>query len=142
MDDLNKRIENAISWALKNRERADYPFKCLAFVEDAYELGNRMVVLGGDCATESARMYAPLQAGAPGRGGFAFYRAEGPLFGHWKDWGHVGLALGDGLVIHSWNRIRTDAYLSVQTLAAPPGWTQPTYIGWASPEAFLAGSLG
>jgi len=136
--DLHTLIENAIAWAFKSVERADYPFKCLAFVEDAYEFGNRIGMFGSDCAAESARRYAPLLAGAPTRGAFAFYRAEGQQGGVWRDWGHVGLALGNGQVIHSWNRIRTDDYLALQTLTPAPGWMAPIYLGWVPPEIFLA----
>jgi hypothetical protein len=140
--DLNTLIENAIAWAFKNVERADYPFKSLAFVEDAYEFGNRIEMFGGDCAAESAQLYAPLHSGAPARGAFVFYRAEGQLGGVWKDWGHVGLALGNGQVIHSWNRIRTDGYLGLQALTPAPGWLAPIYLGWVPPEIFLASAVG
>ena len=35
MEDFTDFIENAIEWALDNKDRQDYQLKCLAFVEDA-----------------------------------------------------------------------------------------------------------
>jgi hypothetical protein len=56
-----------------------------------------------------------------------------------KDWGHVGLCIGNNQVIHTWNVIRIDHYLEVQTLPSAPGWSSPKYLGWTPPEIFLRG---
>ncbi|MGO4671482.1 hypothetical protein AB4Z40_01175 [Bosea sp. 2YAB26] len=32
-----------------------------------------------------------------------------------------------------------DGYLAVQALEVAPGWTQPSYVGWAAPERLLRG---
>ena len=36
---MEELIENAIKWALNKQDQAEYPLRCLAFVEDAYEKG-------------------------------------------------------------------------------------------------------
>ncbi|MFS0714814.1 hypothetical protein ABC195_13115 [Microbacterium sp. 2P01SA-2] len=37
--------------------------------------------------------------------------------------GHVGLSLGDGLVIHAWDRVRIDDHRRLEALRPAPGWT-------------------
>jgi hypothetical protein len=110
----------------------------LAFVEDAYERSNNIEMFGGSTATESAEMYGCNNSkGHPSKGSFVFYSAIGPINGVEKDWGHVGLCLGDKKIIHTWDIIRIDNYLEIQTLPNAPGWSAPKYLGWTSPEIFL-----
>lgn len=139
LNDFSRFADNAIAWALSNKERDDYQLKCLAFVEDAYEYSNRIEMFGGDTAAESADIYAPLRSGPPLRGSFAFYDAEGEISGIRKNWGHVGLAIEDGRLIHTWDRIRIDDHLSVEMLIPGLGWSRPVYRGWVPPEVFLRG---
>ena len=136
MEDL---VENAIKWALDNKDRKDYQFKCLAFVEDAYEQGNSIEMFGGSTATESAQKYGFNSIGHPPKGSFVFYGTTGLIDGVKKDWGHVGLCIGNNKVIHTWNVIRIDNHLDVQTLPNAPGWSAPKYLGWTPPEVFLRG---
>jgi cell wall-associated NlpC family hydrolase len=133
-------VENAIHWAQNQLGSKDYPFRCLAFVEDAYEKGNEIEIFGGSTAKESADMYG-LQTGAdiPSRGAFVFYNCLGSIDGLHKNWGHVGLSCGNGKVIHAWDRVREDDYRAVEELQAAPGWTQPQYIGWTPVERILQG---
>lgn len=141
MTDFTAFIENAVTWALSNQDRTDYAFKCLAFVEDAYEYSNSIEMFGGSTATESANEYGVNSKGQPPKGSFVFYSASGPIDGVVKDWGHVGLCVGNGDVIHTWNTIRIDNYLDVQALPGAPGWTQPCYLGWTPPSVFLKGFI-
>lgn len=141
MNNFTEFIENAIAWALDNQSREDYKFKCLAFVEDAYELGNNIEMFGGSTAAESAEEYGVNPAGEPPRGSFVFYSTHGPVDGVEKNWGHVGLCIGNGDVIHTWDVIRVDNYLNIQTLSGAPGWSQPEYIGWTPPDVFLKGYI-
>ena len=50
-------MENAIEWAKSQLDSTEYPFRCLAFVEEAYEKGNQIEIFGGSCAKESADEY-------------------------------------------------------------------------------------
>lgn len=134
-------VANAVGWARAHLGSTEYSLRCLAFVEDAYECSNRIELFGGSTAAESAGEYrAGLNAGhAPPPGAFVFYECFGALRGDYQDWGHVGLHVGHGQVIHAWDRVRQDHYLDVQQLTPAPGWGKPRYIGWTPVERFLEG---
>lgn len=133
-------IEPAIQWATAQLGCTGYPFKCLSFVEDAYELGNGIVLDGCASAKEEADAFQASQhTGLPPRGAFVFYDCWGTLMGAYRNWGHVGISLGDGTVIHAWDQVRIDGYLDIQALEAAPGWTKPEYVGWAPLETILRG---
>jgi len=57
---------------MNNQDRQDYQYICLAFVEDAYEFGNKIEMFGGSTATESANEYGVNPVGQPPRGSFVF----------------------------------------------------------------------
>ncbi len=131
---------NAIRWAQEHLSSTDYPFLCLAFVEDAYEESNHVEIFGGSSAKESADEYEAAQnAGEIPLGAFVFYDCFGILNGEYKNWGHVGLHTGEGKLIHAWDKVRVDDYLDVQNLTPAPGWTKPQFIGWAPIERIFAG---
>ena len=75
-------------------------------------------------------MYADaLRGGMPERGAFVFYDClcdgeDGPV-----NYGHCGICIGDGKVIHAWDKVRTDDYLRLNELKAQTG-DHPRYIGW------------
>ncbi|WP_125776805.1 NlpC/P60 family protein [Antribacter gilvus] len=139
--DWQRYIDNAVAWAHAALGSTAYTTRCLAFVEDAYERSNEVEVFGGDSARESAELYAAHESsGEPPRGAFVFYDNTGELLGTRQNWGHVGLSLGDGLVIHAWDRVRLDSYLAVQDLAGPPGWDSPRLVGWTPVERIFEGS--
>lgn len=133
--EFGKEIENAISWAKERLGSQEYPLRCLAFVEDAYERSNGIEMWGGSDARESAELYdAHKNTGAPPAGAFVFYTCSGLVDGELKDWGHVALALGNGEAIHAWDKVRIDHYMEICHLQAAPGWSQPELIGWAPVE--------
>lgn len=141
IDDLScaTLVENAIRWARAQIGSAAYPFRCLAFVEDAYEIANDIEIFGGSTAKESADSYRLTADGLPPAGAFVFYDCFGTLFDSYQNWGHVGLSLGDGRVIHAWDQVRIDGCRAVETLAGAPGWTSPRYLGWAGADQILRG---
>ncbi len=50
--------EGAIQWAVSMLDVTDYAYRCYLFVEDAYELGNNIVLDGqGTSAAEAAEAY-------------------------------------------------------------------------------------
>ena len=77
--------------------------------------------------------------GPPPRGSYVFYDCSGELKGETRNWGHIGLSLGDGQVIHAWDVVRIDPIQGVEALDPPPGWPRPVYTGWAPPEVLLLG---
>ncbi len=140
-DDFELYVANAISWAKDRLGSRDYPLRCLAFVEDAYEVSNNVEIFGGSSAQESADIYgaADNRAADPPLGAFVFYECSGLVDGECKNWGHVGLHVGDGLVIHAWDEVRWDPYLDVERLSPAPTWTPPRYLGWTPVERIFVG---
>ena len=140
-DDFADYVRNAINWAESMLGSTEYRFRCLGFVEDAYEKANSVEVFGADTAKGSADEYgaAANAAMTAPAGAFVFYDYTGALHGECKNWGHVGLSIGDGKIIHSWDRIRIDDCLAVENLTGTPGWSKPKYIGWAPVERIFKG---
>jgi cell wall-associated NlpC family hydrolase len=135
-------VDSAVAWALARLGSEDHTLRCLAFVEDAYERPNGIEVFGADSARESATLYrADASRGPSPKGAFVFFDCEGPIRGDVRNWGHVGLALGDGRMVHAWGTVRVDPIAEVLDLPAAPGWSMPVYLGWASPDRILEGAI-
>ena len=139
--DVPQMAENAIAWAKAHLDSTAYATRCLAFVEDAIERSNNLEMFGGDYAAESAQMYgAAHNIGEPPRGALVFYDGEGVIFGGRRNWGHVGLSLGDGTLIHAWDRVRIDPYGTLESLTPAPGWGPLRRAGWVTLSRALEGS--
>lgn len=133
-------INNAIDWAKSHLNSEKYCFICLAFVEDALERSNNIEIFGGDTAKESAALYEEsMQTGIPPKGTFVFYDCFGVIKDERKNWGHVGLSVGNGEIIHAWDKVRIDHYLEVEKLSTAPGWDKPKFIGWVPLERIMEG---
>jgi len=133
-------IDNAIRWAKQRLGATEYATRCLAFVEDAYEESNHVEIFGGSSAQESADEYGAAQnRGEPPIGAFVFYACAGPVGDEIKDWGHVGLCIGEGKVIHALDTVRIDHYLDVQNLTLAPDWSQLQFIGGSPIERIFVG---
>jgi len=136
---MDEMIENMLSWAKNKLDSKDYIGWCLSFIEDALEISNDIEIFGGDSAKESCEMYADaLHTGLPEKGAFVFYDClcqgeDGPV-----NWGHCGISLGDGNVIHSWDRVRIDDYKAIEALSAYGTGDHPAYIGWVPLSRVLA----
>ena len=134
----NKMIENMIRWAEEKLGERKYAGWCLSFIEDALEISNGIEIFGGDSAKESAELYSDaMRDGLPPRGAFVFYDCmcmsqDGPV-----NWGHCGISLGDGKVIHAWDVVRIDDYLELEKMTATSG-DHPRYIGWVSIDRVLS----
>jgi hypothetical protein len=133
-------VTNAIQWAQEHLGATEYAARCLSFVEDAYEESNHVEIFGGSSAQESADEYGAAQnRGEPPIGAFVFYECAGPVEDEVKNWGHVGLCIGAGKVIHALDTVRIDHYLDVQNLTLAPGWSMPHFIGWTPIERIFVG---
>lgn len=136
---MNQIKQNAIAWALAREGKAEYVGWCLSFIEDAVEESNGIKLFGGDCAKASALLYQDgMHSDEPEAGAFVFYDCCGTVDGKTVDWGHCGVCIGEGKVIHAWDRIRVDDYLALEQLSPAPGWTAPKYIGWVPLERVLS----
>jgi len=132
-------VERAIAWALARRGSPDYAGRCLAFVEDAYERANRIEVFGGASAAESAALYGtrPIEGDVP-RGALVFFAWRGVIGDEVAEWGHVGISLGDGAVVHAWDEVRVDPLEAMAALPSSSGWPAPRPLGWTAVERLLA----
>lgn len=142
MTDEAEVARAATRWALDRLGDRSYGLRCLAFVEDAVERPNAIEIFGGSSARESAELYGPLPIEpdvAVAAGSFVFYACEGPVDDAWRDWGHVGVALGDGRVVHAWDEVRVDVAEAVETLSPRAGWSQPRLLGWVPLSRVLEG---
>ena len=83
---------------------------------------------------ECALIYA--SCGVPKRGAFVFYDCLCPSESGPINWGHCGVSLGDGRVIHAWDIVRIDDYLAIEKLTAQTG-DHPKYLGWVALERVL-----
>jgi hypothetical protein len=132
----------ATRWALDRIGDRSYAGRCLAFVEDAIERPNEIEVFGGSSARESADQYDPELYSAeapPAAGSLVFYACDGPAAGEWRDWGHVGMALGDGRVVHAWDEVRVDEAAAIEALPPRAAWTPARLIGWVPLTRVLDG---
>jgi hypothetical protein len=133
-------VQGAVEWAKGKLGSTEYAHRCYAFVEDAYELGNSMVLDGkGRTAKEAADAYAAQDhRGCPPVGAYVCYDCSGEIDGATRNWGHIGLSIGEGKLIHAWHEIRIDQFEEIEQLEAP-GWTKPRLIGWVPVARILRG---
>ena len=137
---IEKLTESMIRFAESKLDSTEYAGWCLAFIEDALEISNHIEIYGGDTAKESALLYAyAMRKGIPKRGAFVFNDCiclgpDGPV-----NWGHCGISLGDGRIIHAWDMVRIDDYREIEAMTAFSG-DHPGYIGWVSIESVLCGN--
>ena len=130
-------IENMIRWASEKLGETKYAGWCLSFIEDALEQSNGIEIFGGDSAKESALLYADaMRQGEPERGAFVFYDCVCPSENGPVNWGHCGISLESGNVIHAWDAVRIDNYLDIERMTALSGG-HPRYIGWVTIEWVL-----
>lgn len=135
---LAEITNNMISWAMGHLGDRSYAGWCLSFIEDALEISNDIEIFGGDSAKESSEMYSDaLRTGIPEKGAFVFYDCMCLSEDGLVNWGHCGIALEDGQVIHAWDKVRIDDYREMEKLTALTG-DHPKYIGWVSVERVLA----
>ena len=139
-DDFTEYVENAVNWALDKLGSTAYRTLCLAFVEDAYEESNGIWLDGYPSAKEESDAFEVRHSDErPPRGAFVFYDCFGTIKDKYRNWGHVGLSLGDERVIHAWDKVRIDTVRGVEKLEAAEGWTKPNYLGWASVSRVFEG---
>ena len=77
----------------------------MGFVEDAYEKGAGVEFAEYYFTKEAAdKLDAGRNTGIPTFGAFVFYDCWETLNRKLRNWGHVGLSIGEGKVVHAWTR--------------------------------------
>jgi murein DD-endopeptidase MepM/ murein hydrolase activator NlpD len=130
------KIEEAIAWALAQKDKTDWSGYCLRFVREAFK---GEPIPGWDTAENARRMleakgkfYSWVNCWNPPRGALIFFSTTGPYAGQ----GHVGIYLGDQKVVHAYGKVRVDevedgkkgGIVIVEKLTYID-----SYIGWAYP---------
>ena len=126
------RIKEAIKWSFDHLNSGDYPFLCLSFVKKAYDIKDlyNQVKYTFEYAKEAAeKTGAAANKGKPiPRGSYVYFDWYGIVDGIYDNWGHVGIALGDGQIIHAYGEVRVDK------ISEMPYLDDFDYIGWAWPS--------
>lgn len=136
--ETEKIIENMIRWAKRETGNREYAGQYLSFINDALEKSGGSAVFVGNSANDSSESYSSaLRFGAPERGALVFYdclyRGENAP----ANYGHCGIALDGGAVIHALNDVRIDNYLAIEKLTSRNG-DHLRYIGWVEIDRLLA----
>ncbi len=123
--DAGGRAEGSIAWAEARLGDSSYYFWCLKFVANAFGVnsaGYPTAQAAADALGVRDRAAGP--AAAP-RGALVFFRyvSDGVSYGH------VGISLGDGRMVHAVRTVRVEALAS---------WSG-SYLGWAYPPASWPG---
>jgi len=122
--------DRAVAWALAQVGRRDYDYWCLKFSLDAYRIGAGRTVAGAGWA----RLWwdqRPAQQRRgdlnPPKGALVFWNWTGTVDGIYRNWGHVGVSVGDGRVVSSLFAGRRGVHVFRLTDA------RSNYLGWIMP---------
>lgn len=96
----DSRIEQAISWANKQIGSQAYNYWCLKFVGEAFRQGG-ISNAGYMTATQAGNKLITNTDKNPPRGAVVFWNWYGTIDGVYDNYGHVGISLGNGQVIHA-----------------------------------------
>jgi len=114
MSAFDESEKAAVYWVLSKLESTEYRFQCLNFVEDAYEKGAGMEFAGYYYTKEVAdKLDVGRNTGVPLFGAFVFYDCWGIINRKYRNWGHVGLLIGEGKVVHALDKVRVNNYMDV-----------------------------
>jgi len=135
---MNSYIDNMTTWAKNKLGSTEYNGWCLKYCEDALEISNNIEIFGGSSAKESYELYKDgIHEGEPELGSFVFYDCmsldenKKPV-----NYGHVGICLDGGNVIHAFDRVRIDNYREIEELETLSG-DHPKYLGWVSIDRII-----
>jgi len=123
-----ERIEEAINWANNNEEEVGY---CLRFVSKAFGLGTNInsITTRWESPEDAIQklgdnFYPSDKCWNPPRGALVFFSA----LEEYAPYGHIGISLGNGDVIHLYDRVRTEKIADIEKLSLIG-----SYLGWAFP---------
>ncbi len=95
-------VEKAISWAQQKMNAGDmsYCYWCLRFIGDAFRQGG-IDNVHYSTATQAGNALITNTDTNPPRGAVVFWDWYGTIDGIYANYGHVGISLGNGQVIHA-----------------------------------------
>lgn len=115
--------EAAISWATSQLGNQSYNYWCLKFVGDAFRQGG-VGNAGYSTATIAGNAIITHTDSNPPRGAVVFYDWYGSIDGVYQNYGHVGISLGNGQVIHAdYNGVKI-TNLNIDSSRKYRGWGQ------------------
>lgn len=140
------KIEEAISWANNEIGNDEWTNLCLKFVSLAYGLGANVnaKTTGWDWPNDAinelgTKFYSIDNCGNPPRGALIFFSGQGrhpKTKINYEKYGHIGIYLGDGEVIHAYETVKIQNIIGAKGIEGEE--FIDSYIGWAyPPEAWL-----
>lgn len=117
------QVETAIDFGESKKDSGTkaYSYLCLKFVGECFGAAGLSVPTYGYAANAASKLVSSTSTNPP-RGAVVFWDWWGTIDGVYKNWGHVGISLGDGEVLHAdYNGIKvTGLYID----------SSRTYRGW------------
>jgi len=142
---IHEQVEKAIKWAKSQEGKMDWSGYCLKFVAQAFGQKSSGWASPVDAIGKLGNRFYPVEkCQNPPRGALIFFSAKGKWCGasygciDSPDYGHIGIYLGNGEVIHAYGRVRIQTLTAVEQLATTDSkgnksWID-SYIGWAYPS--------
>jgi len=119
------KVNKVIDWAENQKDKTNWYGYCTAFVQDSFKTYFRF---GSANALMNyligSNLFCSDKSVIPPTGTLVFFSAIEP----YKKYGHVGISVGDGKVIHSYDKVRTDSINTIENLNYID-----SYLGWAYP---------
>ena len=115
----------AAEWARNAVGNTEYHFRCPEFIRDAFHYGSGYSYwkVDGNAKTLADRWLVSSSDTNIPIGGLVFYDYFAELDGEYRDWGHVGIYIGDGNVVSA---------LSKVTLHNIYDLSNCKYLGWGT----------
>ena len=129
------QVEAAVAWARRQIGSNAYKGRCQAFVADAYHLGAGMPRKSASTAKAARYMWrrSMSRTGIPVGAAVYFDSPTSPAAGH------VGLHVGNGLVIHAFGRVKQMTISAI--VASGYAWQGWGWNGGAQPSGAAAGTV-
>lgn len=115
------KIDNVINWMKGKEGSNDYNYYALKFVREAFESIGIYLSKGYEYVSQAADDMITSTDDNPPKGAVVFFDWNGTIDGEYKNWGQIGVSLGDGSVI-----LATSKGVSIKTIEQ----VGLTYRGW------------
>lgn len=140
----SSQIEAAISWAESQTGKADWSGYCLKFVANAFGQASSGWASPREAKEKlGERFYPSTNCWNPPRGSLVFFSASGKWcdasYGciDFADYGHIGIYLGQGKVIHAYGTVKVQSIREIEGLTGTDKQGNKheigSWIGWAYP---------